>query len=141
MLMWLSCVAEYIAVDFLKINSCVVIKISFALILFFPMFPFEPPENIRKLKVFRGIKGFLMFSGESKASIGKKRVNSTHSLWFYLVLWVYNNTKNSWHFLFNIEIIRQYSTPLRFVECNLPFTKFLISNKKAWNICLILYKN
>ena len=59
MLMWLSCVAEYIAVDFLKINSCVVTKISFALILFFPMFPFDPPENMRKLKVLHEkIKGF-----------------------------------------------------------------------------------
>ena len=41
------------------------IRAMMALTLFFPMFPFDPPENIRK-------PGFLMFSGESKGNIGKK---------------------------------------------------------------------
>ena len=35
---------------------------------FFPMFPFDPPENIRKPKVF------LCFQGGLKGNIGKKRV-------------------------------------------------------------------
>ena len=34
------------------------------------MFPFDPPENIRK-------PGFLMFSEGSKGNIGRKWVNST----------------------------------------------------------------
>ena len=34
--------------------------------LFFAIFPFNPPENIRKLK---------RFSGGSKGNIGKKRIN------------------------------------------------------------------
>ena len=38
------------------------------LTLFFPMFPFDSHENIRKPK------GFLMFSGGSKGNIGKKKV-------------------------------------------------------------------
>ena len=41
------------------------------LTLFFPMFPFDLSENIRKPLVFFG---FLMFSGGSKGNIGKKRV-------------------------------------------------------------------
>ena len=35
--------------------------------LFFQMFPFYPPENIKN-------KGFLMFSGGSKGNVGKKKV-------------------------------------------------------------------
>ena len=35
------------------------------------MFPFDPPENIRKLKGFLMFSGgFLMFSGGSKGNIG-----------------------------------------------------------------------
>ena len=37
-----------------------------SLSLFFPMFPFDPPESIRKPKV--------LFSGGSKGNNGKKRV-------------------------------------------------------------------
>ena len=40
-----------------------------ALTFFFPVFHFDPPENIRKPKFF------YCFQGESKGSIGKKRVN------------------------------------------------------------------
>ena len=40
------------------------------------MFPFDPPENIRKVKVFWCFQGegFLMFSEVSKGNIEKKRV-------------------------------------------------------------------
>ena len=37
------------------------------LTIFFLIFPFDPPETLENL-------GFLMFSGGSKESIGKKRV-------------------------------------------------------------------
>ena len=37
---------------------------------FFSMFPFDPPENVKKTS------GFRTFSGESKGNFGKKRVNS-----------------------------------------------------------------
>ena len=37
---------------------------------FFPMFPFDAPENITF--------GFLMFSGGSKENIGKKWVNKRY---------------------------------------------------------------
>ena len=33
---------------------------------FFPMFPFDPPENIRKRLVFR------YFQGDQKGTLGKK---------------------------------------------------------------------
>ena len=85
MLMWLSCVAEYIAVDFLKINSCVVTKISFALILFFPMFPFDPPENIRKPWVF------WRFQGDQKGTMGRKVLNI-----FSVVLVLSNLKSQQW---------------------------------------------
>ena len=37
---------------------------------FFPMFPFDPPENLRKPKVF------WYFQGGLKENIGRKRANS-----------------------------------------------------------------
>ena len=39
-----------------------------ALTLFFPMFPFDPPENIRKPKVF------WCFQGDQKRTLGRKRL-------------------------------------------------------------------
>ena len=39
------------------------------IVYFFPIFPFDPPENIRK-------KLILMFSGGSKGNIGKARVKT-----------------------------------------------------------------
>ena len=46
------------------------------LTLFFPMFSFDPPENIRKPL------GFLMFSGGSKGNVVKKRVNAYFCYYF-----------------------------------------------------------
>ena len=37
---------------------------------FFPMFPFDPPENIRKRLVFR------YFQGDQKGTLGKKRLRA-----------------------------------------------------------------
>ena len=42
-------------------------KVNVELTIFFPMFPFDPPENIRKPKVSE--------SRESKGNIREKRVN------------------------------------------------------------------
>ena len=39
---------------------------SGALTLYFPMFPFDPPENIRKPKVF------WCFQGDQKGTLGSK---------------------------------------------------------------------
>ena len=47
------------------------LKIAVGLPLLFSIFPFDPPENTRKPKVF------LIFSGVSKGNIGKKKVNKT----------------------------------------------------------------
>ena len=43
------------------------------------MFPFDPPENIRK------IFGFMMFSGGSKLNIGNKWVNQMKNEIFKIV--------------------------------------------------------
>ena len=47
-----------------------------SLCLFTQMFPFDPPESIRKPNVFWCLqtKCFLMFARESKGNIAKKRV-------------------------------------------------------------------
>ena len=46
------------------------------LTLYFPMFPFDPPENIRKPKVF------LCFQGNQKGTLGSKglRIYNCHIL-------------------------------------------------------------
>ena len=52
------------------------------LIFFFPMFPFDLPEDIRKPKVLwspwkhQKTKSFQKFSGEWKGNIGKKRIKT-----------------------------------------------------------------
>ena len=57
--------------------------ISF-LTLFFPMFPFDPPENIRKPKVFR------CFQGDQKGTLGRKGLISSviSMLIYYKSYWV-----------------------------------------------------
>ena len=41
-------------------------SMPFCLTLYFPMFPFDPPENIRKPKVF------WCFQGDQKGTLGSK---------------------------------------------------------------------
>ena len=53
------------ALIFFNISEAEVDCKAFVLTLAFPMFPFDPPENIK-------INFFLMFSGGSKGNIGKK---------------------------------------------------------------------
>ena len=52
------------------------IFISVPLTLFFPMFHFDPPENIRKPLVFRG------FQGDEKGTLGRKRLSFIFLLFF-----------------------------------------------------------
>ena len=46
------------------------LKIYMSLTLFFPMFPFDPPENIRKPLVF-------CFQGDLKGALGRKGLKHT----------------------------------------------------------------
>ena len=73
------------------------------LTLFFPIFSFEPPENIRNF-------GFLMFSGRSKRNIWRKGLNSkttdlTHytQLVSFFTLWKHEKTRGFLMFSGGIE--------------------------------------
>ena len=48
------------------------------LTVFFPMFPFDPPENIRKPKAF------LCFQGDQKGTLGRKGLTRKY---YCNVLW------------------------------------------------------
>ena len=48
------------------------------LTLFFAMFPLDSPENVRKPK-HQKTKGFLMFSGGKKGTMGRKGLNLMES--------------------------------------------------------------
>ena len=56
------------------------------LILFLSMFPFDPPENIRKTNIFPPDThtyvhvSFQMFPGRSKGNIGSKKVKAKYNL-------------------------------------------------------------
>ena len=57
------------------------------LTLFFPMFPFDPPENIRKPLVF------CFFKGDQKGALGRKGLKSKSP---YLArMWQNMDQKNS----------------------------------------------
>ena len=46
----------------------------FVLTLYFPMFPFHPPENVRKPKVF------CCFQGDQKGTLGSKGLRLVYSV-------------------------------------------------------------
>ena len=56
-------------------------------LLLIPVFPFDPSENMRKSLYFVFV--FVMFSGESKGSIGKTRVNTEHLLQTFSIISCY----------------------------------------------------
>ena len=60
------------------------------LTLFFPMFPFDPPENIRKPLVF------WSFQGDQKGKVGRKRLTCKMNI-LILNPYRYYNTKELWH--------------------------------------------
>ena len=53
-------------------------KIVVTLSLFFPMFPFDPLENIRKPLVFR------CFQGDQKETLGRKGLMRTFNSGYFL---------------------------------------------------------
>ena len=58
-------------------NQYPLFYVSLRLTLFFPMFPFDPPENIRKPL------GFGCFQGDQEGTLGRKGLN-LHSHQFIL---------------------------------------------------------
>ena len=68
-----------------------------SLTLSFSMFPFEPPENTRKPKVF------MMFSGGSKRNIGKKRVKGTLENMFLKIFFIFNPFHATDFFLYPLK--------------------------------------
>ena len=68
-----------------------------SLTLSFSMFPFDPPENIRKPKVF------MMFSGGSKRNIGKKRVKGTLENMFLKIFFIFNPFHATDFFLYPLK--------------------------------------
>ena len=60
------------------------------LTLFFPMFPFDLPENIRKPLVF------WSFQGDQKGKVGRKRLTCKMNI-LILNPYRYYNTKEIWH--------------------------------------------
>ena len=59
-------------VCFTGFNNGKVKAIIPSLNLFFPMFPFDPPENIRKPKVFS------CFQGDQMGTLGRKGLKDKH---------------------------------------------------------------